>query len=167
MTKSGARPLLVQLSISPENSDMLQDILETYLKRCGYRANGMKHVHPVHCTLAYCKGIEDFDTVVRDQYTPREHEEVLITIQGFVTDCYCVAFVVSIPPSLPSYPKDKNLHITMRLKGRPPVYSNHLIARLIDKMTKDESREGSSADRMVKLDDPFTISSTISVKFQN
>ena len=163
MTKSEARPLLVQLSISAENSNMLQDILETYLKRCGYRANGMKHVHPVHCTLAYCKDAEDFDTIVRDSYTPREQEEVLITIQGFVTDCYCVAFIVSIPPSIPFYPNNKNLHITMRLKGRPPVYSNHLIARLIDKMTKDDSREGSSADRLIRLDEPITVSSTLSV----
>ena len=162
----GATPSLVQLSISHENSGWLQDVLESCLRRCAYRANGLTHICPSHCVLASREDAEGFDTIVQNLYGPREHEEVQITIRGFVTDCYCVAFIVSIPPSVPIYPKDKNLHITMRLKGRAPVYSDHLIARLIDKMTKDESREGSSADRVVRLDEPITVSSSISVKFQ-
>lgn len=84
---------------------------------------------PCHATLCYHSDFvygDRFEDFLEANYRPGE--KVRITVSEIVQDEHCVALCVD-PVGPVYYPPYKNLHLTMMLKGKPPVYSNELIAR--------------------------------------
>ena len=162
-------PLLVQLSVSDVDSDKLQDKLESNIEN--YVEFGMRKLRPVHCTLAYHKDFTNFEEVVQKNFLLYSDKEIEITIYGYARDLHCIALLVSIPANIPYFPADKNLHITMRLNGRPPVYSNQLITRL------KEGRHSASNDVLAKqksetqegiemFREPIRVTSRLTIHYQ-
>ncbi len=113
----------VSLELGPENTEVLKDLLISYNLQ-DYKVQRSSK-DPAHVTLCY---YSDFKTLVLfetfiEQYNKEENYD--ISVDSIVYDDYCVAFTVNA--DVPFYPKDKNLHITMMLNNKKPIYSNKLI----------------------------------------
>jgi ubiquitin-protein ligase len=95
---------------------------------------------PGHITLIFNKDLplnEYHDFVLNNHYNYL-NQCVDIKLIGFALDKSCIAFLVELPDNIKYHPADKNLHITMMLNGKPPVYSNTLITRIKNKLSTNK-----------------------------
>ncbi len=114
--------LYVSLQISPEDTEMLKEmIIKNGLTDYKIKRNSKDLGHVTLCYHSDFKSLELFEQFVENY----KEDKYNIIIDSIVHDKHCVALTVK--SSVKFYPEDKNLHITMMLNGKPPVYSNTLI----------------------------------------
>lgn len=157
-------PLLVQLSVSKEDSETLHDTLQSLFKEAHWSISAYdRKVSPVHCTLAFYTDTR-LEIAIQDHYGELEKSIVPIKVTGFAADQKCVALLVEIPGHLKVFPVNKPLHITMLLHDEAPVYSNKLIERLLQK--QKTSTDFDDYEGLVQLQSPIEIVGKLEIKYK-
>lgn len=132
------------------------DIEHSYKTMKGEKDHG-------HVTLIFHNEMkkEDFEKFVENNYKNNENKEYKVNIIGFARDQYCVAYLVKLSDGIDYYPPTKNLHITMMLNNKQPVYSNVLISRLQE---KDHIME--TDEKLVMFPNPITVNAKLKFNYQ-
>lgn len=128
-------PLYVSLQLTPE----VRDSLVAKLLTDGVDVSKYPTVADGHVTLCYSADFADqyiYKCFFDANYRHLEKQLFDIVIKSYVMDKHCIAFQIVLEPrayrtSPVYYPPHKNLHITMLLDGKQPVYSNELIKRVL------------------------------------
>lgn len=129
-------PLYVSLQLTPE----VRDSLVAKLLTDGVDVSKYPTVADGHVTLCYSADFADqyiYKCFFDANYRHLEKQLFDIVIKSYAMDKHCIAFQIVLEPrayktSPVYYPPHKNLHITMLLNGKQPVYSNELIKRVLN-----------------------------------
>jgi tRNA splicing ligase len=157
-------PLFIKLALNGEQTTRLQKILDFYEVGMDFQVKRSVR-STAHQTLIHCSDMprDQYIDVVNGIYTDLRDQMVEMNVKAIVADDKCVAFVTDVPSAngvqVPFYPKDKVLHLTMRLRDRSirPVYSNVLAKRVL------QERDSSAGDVYIEL--PQSIKLLCPLKF--
>lgn len=155
-------PVFVKLALDSEQTTRLQNLLDFYDVGKVFHVNRSIKA-PAHQTLVHQNDMpmDQYTDVIRDIYAPLQSQLIDLSVTAIVADDDCVAFLTNVPTcandsKLPFYPKDKELHVTMRLRTRSikPVYSNVLAKRILCNRRKGEMAQG---DVYIELPQPVKL----------
>jgi hypothetical protein len=137
--------LYVELAFSKETSEALLKLAHKTLKESTeYNPSHYPlQKKETHVTLCYHSDFPNNDDFMDFSKNYVDSADCECSLEYLVVDKHCVAFGVHLSGDTKFYPSDKNLHITMMLNGKPPVYSNELIKNL---------KSGSGTGSIVTLD---------------
>lgn len=149
--------LYVSIEFSKETTQLLAEKIHKYFENNNI-SNTYKTVYNSDCHITLCF-FSDFKkdefTKFVLQYDELFEKEVEVEISQLAFDEHCVAFTgIALDKSknIKYYPEDKNLHITMMLNDKKPVYSNTLI------------QEHKKTNKLVDMK-PFKITGTLTKVF--
>src|SRR5574343_624411 len=148
--------LYASIEFTEEDTKKLQKQVTEFLESKGLSTDYKTINSKVHVTLCFYSDFKDSkDTeIFLENY--KEAKEYTINISQVAVDDHCVALTgLTIKPDIAFYPEDKNLHVTMMLNERKPVYSNELIKRCI------------KADSLLTLPEPIYITGTFRIHYRN
>lgn len=149
-------PLYVALKLSGEKTE--QVVASSGIEKAKYSVvRGLKD--PAHVTLVFYKDIQPrlkYVEYVEENYHSKVGKEISFQVVAFYVDKYCVACKVELKEDLAFFPADKNLHVTLMLNGKAPVYSNELIGRLNQK--EYQLAEG---EQILKPEEPLVFSGVL------
>ncbi len=129
-------PIFVKILLSAEATSRLASLLDFYLLGNDWPVK-RDATHLAHQTLIFHKDFPkvQYDELVSRVYAPLQDKGQTIVVTAIAADSHCICYITEPPSGIDckAYLPDKIFHITMRLRGKAPVYSNELAHRLTNK----------------------------------
>ena len=149
------QPVYIGLELDDVSSGQLDAKLVQNLgkKYSNYKKSNCNSKNHGHVTLVYYKSFKTLDEYA--QFISGNYEQdapVSVNVTGYVMNDKCIAFLVDVPSDVVYVPRDKHLHVTALLNGKPPVYSNTLIENT---MNPSNSADASDRGKIVTFDTPY------------
>jgi hypothetical protein len=123
--------LYVSVELSESDTVDLVNMARSCIKDTKYASISYEGLKKSHITLCYHSDFKQAHAGPFKEFIKKYTEGLSISfnLNSLVVDEHAAAFRVSLIDEVPYYPEDKNLHITILLKDRKPVYSNELIKK--------------------------------------
>lgn len=166
---SSKPPIFVKLATSKETAVELAKLVTKtfpsghhpqffmYNTKKGYK-------DPPHMTLVFNRDFDKakYKNAIDTFFRPIEGEQFTFKVTHMAVDASCVCLITETPTFVPEEAlPNKIFHLTMGLSGKPPVYSNELIARLFDKtMSGDDFNKD---EYLHKFDTPIEFKGTLTL----
>lgn len=155
-------PMYVSLDLDGDTTEKIKDMLIEECKKHNINHESyptIRNMNDVcHVTLIFNKDlptIEAYLEFIKNNYAHQLKKQVEVDIVGFAADQHCVAYMIKCN-KIAYHPADKNMHITMMLNAKQPVYSNDLLKRLLE-----PGRTLADTERLVTFDKPILVNGTI------
>jgi hypothetical protein len=163
----GSKLLYVSLKISPKDTEQLKEHVTKTLELSGiqFKYPVMRNKDdPAHITLCYFSDFKKHEDFMSFTEKYNDVSECSAKIVSMAVDKHCVALCVesvngSDNSPIQYYPENKNLHITMMLNDKKPVYSNILIKGLKEQIKEKECPDSNS--NMITFEKPLMIKCTL------
>ncbi len=155
-------PVFVKILLSAEGTSRLASLLDFYLLGKDWPVK-RDATQLAHQTLLFKKDFPklEYDELVSSVYMPLRDKPQSIIVTAIAADRHCICYITEPPADIDSeaYPRNKIFHITMRLRGKAPVYSNELAHRLTKKLTNGTKLE--EHETYIVLPEKITLSDCI------